>query len=75
MPASTKRLGARLHASVVRVNTAIPATRGRRRPWTSLKGPESNCPSASPSRYVVTVTWAADGLASKSRASSGSPGR
>jgi len=25
-------------------------TRGRRRPWTSLNGPESSCPSASPRR-------------------------
>ena len=44
------------------VNTAIPMTRGLRRPISSLAGPAIICPAALPAMEAVSVSWIIDGV-------------
>src|SRR3954451_7783502 len=70
----TGTVGLNAHTTEAATNAATAASSGRRRPARSEYGPPTSCPSAMPTKNVVSVscTWVAD--ASRSRPTSGNAG-
>src|SRR3954451_4041032 len=72
---STAMLGATSTSSEASTCSAVPAMSGRRRPNRSESGPSTSCPSASPTRVPVRVSWTAADVVSSSVVIVGSAGR
>src|SRR5690242_7931177 len=67
--------GAITHNALATKHAAVPAMRGRRRPYRSESCPMTSCPLAKPIRNAVIVNWIDDVDARSSYAISGNADR